>query len=338
MASTQPQHLHNDFSAEGSVSPSTDATAAHHVGFDDSLLFQPPAQDGANPLDAASLAHLGYADLDGYGDADNLDLSTGFMQSAETSGVAQDADFFDQQSEQRPSVSGSASDEQDGPEKRKSSVDAQEETDGKKPRASGTGKKPGRKPLTSEPTSKRKAQNRAAQRAFRERKEKHLKDLETKVEELEKASKTSTQENSLLKAQIVRLQTELKEYRKRLSWIGTNPIGPLGGQLNYRPVAPPYGGQRPAQPSNPDVSFQFPNLWQQYPANNQPASSKNPAIPGILDRNFLNSSSNTISTPGTPNANPAPISTTNAPDGITSYNAPQHNNVTPQISNRPAPS
>ena len=43
-------------------------------------------------------------------------------------------------------------------------------------------KKPGRKPLTSEPSSKRKAQNRAAQRAFRERKEKHLKDLETQVE------------------------------------------------------------------------------------------------------------------------------------------------------------
>jgi len=78
-------------------------------------------------------------------------------------------------------------------------------------------KKPGRKPLTSEPTTKRKAQNRAAQRAFRERKEKHVKDLETKVAELEKASEADKHENGLLKAQVERQQAELKEYRKRLS-------------------------------------------------------------------------------------------------------------------------
>ncbi|KAJ6442112.1 AP-1-like protein [Purpureocillium lavendulum] len=78
-------------------------------------------------------------------------------------------------------------------------------------------KKPGRKPLTSEPTSKRKAQNRAAQRAFRERKEKHLKDLETKVEELEKASEDANHENSKLRAQVERMTTELNQYKQRLS-------------------------------------------------------------------------------------------------------------------------
>ncbi|KAH0614850.1 uncharacterized protein H6S33_000486 [Morchella sextelata] len=79
-----------------------------------------------------------------------------------------------------------------------------------------TAKRPGRKPLTSEPTSKRKAQNRAAQRAFRERKEKHLKDLEQKVTDLEKASESANHENSLLRAQVDRLQVELKDYRRRL--------------------------------------------------------------------------------------------------------------------------
>ncbi|RMZ83141.1 hypothetical protein DV738_g1380, partial [Chaetothyriales sp. CBS 135597] len=88
-----------------------------------------------------------------------------------------------------------------------------------------TGKRPGRKPLTSEPTSKRKAQNRAAQRAFRERKEKHLRDLETKVEDLERSSEAASHENDLLKAQVERLQVELKEYRKRLSWISSGGIG-----------------------------------------------------------------------------------------------------------------
>ncbi|KAJ2989659.1 hypothetical protein NUW58_g3358 [Xylaria curta] len=78
-------------------------------------------------------------------------------------------------------------------------------------------KKPGRKPLTNEPSSKRKAQNRAAQRAFRERKEKHLKDLETKVEELEKASSATNDENSQLRTQIEKLTVELEQYKKKLS-------------------------------------------------------------------------------------------------------------------------
>lgn len=96
-------------------------------------------------------------------------------------------------------------------------------------------KKPGRKPSTSEPTTvrfiqpllihladanshqKRKAQNRAAQRAFRERKEKHLKDLETKVNELEKASESANHENSVLRVQVERLNDELKDARRRMS-------------------------------------------------------------------------------------------------------------------------
>lgn len=56
------------------------------------------------------------------------------------------------------------------------------------------GKKGGKK--TSE---KRKAQNRAAQRNFRERKEKHLKDLEDKVGALEQKANDSQAENSALK-------------------------------------------------------------------------------------------------------------------------------------------
>ncbi|KAF9741131.1 hypothetical protein PMIN03_007625 [Paraphaeosphaeria minitans] len=105
-------------------------------------------------------------------------------------------------------------------EKRKSPDDDVEDAEGGGKRREGEAKeakKPGRKPLTSEPTTKRKAQNRAAQRAFRERKEKHLKDLETKVAELEKASDSANHENGLLRAQVQRLQVELREYRKRLS-------------------------------------------------------------------------------------------------------------------------
>ncbi|KAI9293110.1 hypothetical protein K502DRAFT_343412 [Neoconidiobolus thromboides FSU 785] len=63
-------------------------------------------------------------------------------------------------------------------------------------------KKPGRKPATSEPTNKRVAQNRAAQRAFRERKENYVKVLESKVEDLEKANKQANEENQQLQEKL----------------------------------------------------------------------------------------------------------------------------------------
>ncbi|KAI9793794.1 MAG: DNA-binding transcription factor yap1 [Candelina submexicana] len=147
-------------------------------------------------------------------------------------------DFDDSNGDQMigalPGRSSSGDNEGDIHEKRKS-IDGDDDDEGGGKRREGddkTSKKPGRKPLTSEPTSKRKAQNRAAQRAFRERKERHLKDLETKVEDLEKASESTNHENGLLRAQVERLQTELKDYRKRLSAAGSS-LGrspPLGGK------------------------------------------------------------------------------------------------------------
>ncbi|KAI1317167.1 DNA-binding transcription factor yap1 [Mortierella claussenii] len=74
-------------------------------------------------------------------------------------------------------------------------------------------KKAGRKPLTTEPTNKRKAQNRAAQRAFRDRKERYVKSLEERIKELEDLNpgKTDTklaEENMNLKVLVQKLETE----------------------------------------------------------------------------------------------------------------------------------
>ncbi|CAA7264676.1 unnamed protein product [Cyclocybe aegerita] len=55
---------------------------------------------------------------------------------------------------------------------------------------------------------KRKEQNRAAQRAFRERKEKHVKDLEDKVADLEAQNEASQHENENLRDLLLRLQSE----------------------------------------------------------------------------------------------------------------------------------
>ncbi|KAL9002334.1 MAG: hypothetical protein Q9188_004722 [Gyalolechia gomerana] len=144
----------------------------------------------------------------------------------------------------------SGHDEEDIHDKRKNG----EIEDGKNKRHEGNdknNKKPGRKPLnSSEPTTKRKAQNRAAQRAFRERKERHLKDLEAKVEDLEKASEATNHENGRLRATVDRLSTEVKEYRKRLS-LNSN---------GYSPPAAPASRLSDKFSNNNDFQFTFPKF------------------------------------------------------------------------------
>lgn len=71
------------------------------------------------------------------------------------------------------------------------------------------GKKGKRKSTGDEARAmKRKEQNRAAQRAFRERKEKHVKDLEDQVSALEQKSTAQATENENLRELLGRLQNE----------------------------------------------------------------------------------------------------------------------------------
>ncbi|CAK7202486.1 AP-1-like transcription factor [Sporothrix eucalyptigena] len=56
--------------------------------------------------------------------------------------------------------------------------------------------------------SRRKAQNRAAQRAFRERKERHVKDLEAKLANLEATQHKTASENEKLKRDLQKVSTE----------------------------------------------------------------------------------------------------------------------------------
>jgi AP-1-like factor len=155
-------------------------------------------------------------------------------------------------SETAETAKSNSADSAEGHEKRSHPDDDDDDDDSTKPkrRESSDGKtpkKPGRKPLTSEPSSKRKAQNRAAQRAFRERKEQHLKDLETQVEDLTKASEAANHENSKLRAQVERMTTELKQYKQRLSVVA-----------NQKPAPREKSNFGSAAVSNlSDVNFQF---------------------------------------------------------------------------------
>ncbi|CCE72845.1 Piso0_000444 [Millerozyma farinosa CBS 7064] len=103
--------------------------------------------------------------------------------------------------------------------------------------------KPGRKPLETLPKSKRTAQNRAAQRAYRERKERRMKELEDKVKDLEDENIKATTQSDFLRAQIDLLKSELTRYRGHSDFSDlTTPY--LDGMSNQRaPSRPRFSNQ-----------------------------------------------------------------------------------------------
>jgi TolA-binding protein len=77
--------------------------------------------------------------------------------------------------------------------------------------------KPGRKPATDTPPSKRKAQNRAAQRAFRERRAARVNELEDQIKQIED---DNDKEADSLRTQISHLEKEVEQYRSDLiQWV-----------------------------------------------------------------------------------------------------------------------
>jgi AP-1-like factor len=172
---------------------------------------------------------------------------------------------------------------------------------------------------------KRKAQNRAAQRAFRDRKERHLKDLETKVDELEKSSETINHENGLLRAQVEKLTGELKEYRKRLS---TSTVTRPSPQSTLRSFSSSSNG-----PVAPNWNFEYPQFGSNNsyaPLYNNRLSQASVAPSEGFDTGFIGSFSNSsrkVSSPGSAStsqgATPALSDFIKSPNGSISADSPQ---------------
>src|SRR5712675_280674 len=77
--------------------------------------------------------------------------------------------------------------------------------------------KPGRKPATDTPPSKRKAQNRAAQRAFRERRAARVGELEDQIKQIDDEHE---REQDTLRVKVTQLQKEVDQYRADLAiWV-----------------------------------------------------------------------------------------------------------------------
>ncbi|KAK5750188.1 DNA-binding transcription factor yap1 [Elasticomyces elasticus] len=200
----QAKDRQNTISNPGLINRSTSDPQTQQANMSNGSLFMSPQDAELDNYNGDYTPDLDYLDGENNFDFDNADLGGEMIGALPRSNSEQTEDYEDGA---------------DGHDKRKSigERDDDDEADPKRHEGEKGAKKPGRKPLTSEPTTKRKAQNRAAQRAFRERKEKHLKDLETKVTAMNKSHEADKHENGMLKAQVERLQVELREYRKRLS-------------------------------------------------------------------------------------------------------------------------
>ncbi|KAI1176367.1 hypothetical protein F4777DRAFT_587954 [Nemania sp. FL0916] len=90
--------------------------------------------------------------------------------------------------------------------------------------------------------SRRKAQNRAAQRAFRERKERHVKDLEAKLASLEAAQSQTATENEKLRREMQKISTE-NEILRATSSVQAQQNGSMSpvagittGPMQYNPT------------------------------------------------------------------------------------------------------
>ena len=117
--------------------------------------------------------------------------------------------------------------------------------------------------------------------------------MEVKITELEKSSDSVNQENGLLRAKVQRLQVEVQEYRKRLSFNGLRSMpsartGSLGTNsnianaklTNFQFEFPRFGDPLSEQFIKNDMTADMPNLSS--PSVNK--SSNQSSIPGILSR------------------------------------------------------
>ncbi|KAF1932734.1 uncharacterized protein M421DRAFT_416350 [Didymella exigua CBS 183.55] len=131
------------------------------------------------------------------------------------------------------------------------------------PSDDGEGRK-GRRELS---TSKRAAQNRAAQRAFRQRKEEYIKQLKDQVKEFEQLCelyKSLQTENYQLRDYIINLQSRLLETQ------GEVPPAPAGVDLSNRPH-----GEIPSLNPNLQQQQHQQQPEQQQPQQQSPGSSNN---------------------------------------------------------------
>lgn len=123
------------------------------------------------------------------------------------------------------------------------------------------------------------------------------------MDHLEKVSESTNQENGLLRAQVEQLQIELKEYRKRLSWVGSS--GQSGSSF-LGSSAPAAAARTSINSKQNDFQFEFPrfgdpsadyvvsnsstgvqSVAQSTRSSTLSSKASNYAVPGVVGRNAV---------------------------------------------------
>lgn len=153
--------------------------------------------------------------------------------------------------------------------------------------------KPGRKPATDTPPTKRKAQNRAAQRAFRERRAARVGELE---EQLDQQRDVFASEAAELQSKIRHLELELQSFRSRCvlleSMLEYEHQSRIRTGASSEPMASRNSGSSSGKHSSPSVVPR--NSVQPRPGEHQPPDQMASPRP----QSFL-SPQNTPEIPGT---------------------------------------
>lgn len=170
--------------------------------------------------------------------------------------------------------------------------DMHDNDDNDQPRRKGS-KTSKKQDLDPETKLKRTAQNRAAQRAFRERKERKMKELEKKVHSLESIQQENEVEATFLRDQLVTLVSELKKYRpetrndsKVLEYLARRDpnLHPPNSNTNNNsePIVTPNDDIQKNVKQKMNFTFQYPldnddndgkNMEKQLPSPNDPNHS-----------------------------------------------------------------
>ncbi|KAJ3190469.1 hypothetical protein HDU85_000767 [Gaertneriomyces sp. JEL0708] len=163
-------------------------------------------------------------------------------------------------------------------------------------------RKVGRKPIMEEPADKRIAQNRAAQRAYRERKERHVRTLERRVKELEAivAQRPETElqdlrlrsakgdalitdlkvENALLHEKLHRANNDILQLRKYLHVANASSQRLMPQFTMYELSNNQRAGLYPSQQPYDDGTISSPG-----PGDNAPAmTTPSPSRPTVFER------------------------------------------------------
>lgn len=93
-----------------------------------------------------------------------------------------------------------------------------------------------REPLPSTSSAARPLTDHRSQRAFRERKERHVKDLEAKLAALEKNSLSISEENERLKLQLQKTATENEILKATSAMPSASPVLSNAAPLQYKPT------------------------------------------------------------------------------------------------------